>query len=257
MGGQGFVMQGVTVTFGGFAALSSVSVSADAHQVLGVIGPNGAGKSTLLNVACGAVQPDSGRVSWAGQDLIGIRHRDLPRLGIVRTSQVLAPLEKNTIVKSVARGADRRPRSPLHQGRWGRPLSPGDERAALDRASDLLRELGIAEYADEPPATVSHFVRKRAALARALVANPQLLLLDELAAGLSATEATELGGLVRKLSRRITVVLVEHHMDLVMRACDRVAVLDAGRVIADGSPDEIQADPAVRAAYLDDHLDEH
>ena len=257
MGDPGFVMQDVTVAFGDFVALDSVSIEARPQEVLGVIGPNGAGKTTLVNVVCGALKPASGRIGWAGQDFRRIRARDLRRLGIACTPQVLDRLEKDTVLESVMAGADDRPRSPFHEGRWGRPRTGSEDRAALAGASALLRELGIASYAGKPPDALPHAVRKTVALARALITEPQLLLLDELADGLSADDAAELGGLVRKLSRRMTVILIEHHMDFVMQACDRVVVLDAGRVIADGTPAEIQADPAVRAAYLDDHPDEH
>jgi branched-chain amino acid transport system ATP-binding protein len=246
-------MQGVTVTFGTFTALSSVSVSAEAHQVLGVIGPNGAGKSTLLNVVRGSLRPDSGRIGWAGRDYKRIRPRDLRELGIAYIPQEPGPLETDTVLECVMTGADDRPPSLFHDGKWGRPPSGKESWAAMERAAALLRELGVARYAGSPPDALPLAIRKRVALARALVANPELLLLDELADGLSSDEAAELGGLVRKLSRRMTLILVEHHMDLVMQACDHLVVLDAGRVIATGTPAEIQADPTVRAVYLDEH----
>ena len=148
-------------------------------------------------------------------------------------------------------GAERRPASPVHNGRLGRPPSAREEAALLDRSRDLMRELDIARYAAQPPATLPHAVRKRISLARALIGNPRLLLLDELADGLSAVEAAKLGGMVRGLARRMTVVLVEHHLDLVLKSCDHVVVLDGGRVIADGSSAQIMDDPLVRAAYLD------
>ena len=251
----GLAMHDVTVTFGGLTALSGVSLEARPHEVLGVIGPNGAGKTTLFNVACGFVVPDSGTLSWRGQELRHLRPHDLAGLGISRTLQGLGLFDKMTVLDNVLVGADRDAAS----GFWSDLLVAAalhPRRGRLrDRALGALDELGVASYADRYPASLPYAVRKKVALARALVSEPELLLLDEPASGLSDAEMDDLGTLLRGLTDRMSVMLVEHHMDLVMSVCDDLVVLDFGRVIATGSPAEVRDDPAVQAAYLGDAVD--
>jgi branched-chain amino acid transport system ATP-binding protein len=255
-GGACLALSDVTVTFGGVTALSEVGLVVRPHQVLGVIGPNGAGKTTLFNVACGFVRPDRGRLEWRDQELTGLRPRDLAGLGIARTLQGLGLFDRVTVLENVMIGADRHARSGFLSSLLALPRSSRDERALRDRAREVLDGLGIAAHADRYPSSLPYAVRKRVALARALAAEPDLLLLDEPASGLSTSEMDDLGRLVRDLTERMSVLLVEHHMDLVMRVCDEITVLDFGRVIAHGTPDQVRDDPAVLAAYLGETVGE-
>ncbi|RSN44222.1 ABC transporter ATP-binding protein [Amycolatopsis sp. WAC 04197] len=244
-------MSGVSVTFGGLVALSDVSLTVAPGRVLGVIGPNGAGKTTLFNVACGFVRPDTGTLSWRGTELRRLRPHHLAGLGIARGLQELGLFDRMTVLENVLVGAGRHAKS----GFWSSLLGlTKDEKALTERAMKQLEDFGIADVAQRYPTSLPYPVRKRVALARALVSEPDLLLLDEPAGGLSSAEIDEIGALVRGLTERMSVMLVEHHMDLVMGVCDEIVVLDFGRVIARGTPDEIRADPAVQAAYLGEEV---
>ncbi|MGH3358838.1 MAG: ABC transporter ATP-binding protein [Nocardioidaceae bacterium] len=244
----------VSVGFGGIQALTDVSLEVRPHQVLGVIGPNGAGKTTLFNVACGFVQPAAGRMYWRGRPLAGLRPHQLAGLGISRTLQGLGLFDRITVLENVMIGADRHARTGFWSALLTLPRGGRDERALRARAMATLEELRIAGYADRLPSSLPYAIRKRVSIARALVAEPSLLLLDEPASGLSSEEMDELGRLIRGLTDRMSVMLVEHHMDLVMSVCDDIVVLDFGKVIAAGSPDEVRDDPAVLAAYLGDEI---
>ena len=240
----------VTVRFGGLTALDRVSASVGPGEVVGVIGPNGAGKTTLFNVVCGFTRPQSGRLAW--QDNVLRRHHpsDLAGLGIARTLQGLGLFPHLSVLENVMVGATRHGRSRTAAAMLAAPTSDRDELALRDRALHQLEALDIVEAADRIPSQLPYGVQKRVALARALVAEPRLLLLDEPASGLSSTEMSELGQLIRGLREQMSVLLVEHHMDLVMQVCDRIVVLDFGRVIATGTPDEVKDDPRVLEAYL-------
>jgi len=248
-------MSDVAVNFGGIQALSDVSLEVAPNQVLGVIGPNGAGKTTLFNVACGFVQPKTGALHWKGRDLTRLRPHQLAGLGISRTLQGLGLFDRMTVLENVMVGADRHAAAGFFSGLLGLPRSSKDERALRERATAVLSELQIEGYASRFPTSLPYPIRKRVALARALVPEPDLLLLDEPASGLSNDEMDELGDLIRGLADRMSVMLVEHHMDLVMSVCDHLVVLDFGRVIARGGPDQIRDDPAVLSAYLGNEVD--
>ena len=250
MSGERLEVIDVTVRFGGLTALASVSLDVGPGEVVGIIGPNGAGKTTLFNVACGFVAPESGRVVYGGKELRRHRPDLLAGLGISRTLQALGLWHGMTVLENVMAGATVRARAGLGSALLGLPRSSGDERALAERARATLDELGIAGFAGRYPTTLPYAIQKKVSLARALVAEPNLLLLDEPASGLSTAEMTDLGERIQGLRSRMGVALVEHHMDLVMSVCDRVVVLELGRVIASGTPGEVQADPLVTTAYL-------
>jgi len=249
-------VQDVSVRFGGLTALDRVSLTAASGQVTGIIGPNGAGKTTLLNVLCGFVRPESGRISFGGRELTGLRPHNLAALGIARTLQGVGLFGGLSVLENVMVGATVH----AHAGFWsalaGVPRADRDERQLRERAMEALAQVGAADHAGARPDALAHGVRKRVALARALAAQPRLLLLDEPASGLSEHELPELGGLISGLAKDITLVVIEHRMDLMMSACDTIAVLDFGKVIATGTPEQVQADPAVTAAYLGLAVDE-
>ncbi len=248
-------LSGITVAFGGLVALSDVSLAARPQQVLGVIGPNGAGKTTLFNVACGFVRPDQGTILRDGKELSRLRPYDLAGLGMARTLQGLGLFDGVTVLENVMVGADHRARTGFLGALLALPRSSRDERELREHAMATLERLDIADMARRYPSSLPYPVRKRVALARALAAEPELLLLDEPASGLSSSEIDDLGDLVRSLTEHMSVMLVEHHMDLVMRVCDEITVLDFGKVIAHGTPDQVRDDPAVLAAYLGEAVD--
>jgi branched-chain amino acid transport system ATP-binding protein len=247
---SGLVVDGVSVQFGGLIALDGVTLRVPPGEIVGLIGPNGAGKTTLFNVVCGFVRPRTGRLEWQDRPLRRHRPDQLAKLGIARTVQGLGLFAHLSVLDNVLAGAGRHSRAGFGSMLLGLPRSDRDERRLRERALATLAELGIADQAGRRPGELPYGVQKRVALARALVAEPDLLLLDEPASGLSGTDLDELGELVRGLRGRCSVLLVEHHMDWVMAVCDRVAVLDFGRLIADGTPDEVRADPMVTDAYL-------
>ncbi|SOE00483.1 branched-chain amino acid transport system ATP-binding protein [Blastococcus haudaquaticus] len=248
-------MTGISVSFGGVAALSDVSLTVEPGQVHGLIGPNGAGKTTLFNVACGLVRPSAGRIVWRDQELRRLKPSQLSGLGISRTLQGVGLFAGLTVLENVMIGAHRHAKAGFFSALLALPTADKDDRLLRERAQQALVELGAESYADRYPGSLPYPVQKRVALARALVAEPDLLLLDEPASGLSEDEMHELGELIRAVTTRMSVLLVEHHMDLVMRVCDRITVLDSGQQIAAGTPAEVQANPAVTEAYLGDDVD--
>ena len=243
-------VRGITVRFGGLTALDDVSLTAAPRQVTGIIGPNGAGKTTLLNVLCGFVRPDTGTIHFAGRDLTRLRPHRLAGLGIARTLQGAGLFRALSVLENVMVGATPLARAGFWSALLGLPRSDSDERWLRGLALQALDRVAVADLADSMPDALAHGPRKRVALARALVAQPRLLLLDEPASGLSEAELPELGDLISKLAEDTAVVVIEHRMDLMMSVCDTIFVLDFGKVIAAGSPDQVQSDPAVTAAYL-------
>ncbi|HLM87125.1 MAG TPA: ABC transporter ATP-binding protein [Solirubrobacteraceae bacterium] len=248
--GGGFVARELTVRFGGITALDAVSLQAGAGEVLGVIGPNGAGKTTLFNVICGFVQPTSGTLEWRGRAFAKVHTNRLAALGIARTLQGVGLFEGLSVLENVMVGAQRFRSAGTLSALLGLPRADRDERALRERALAMLAELGCADVAARAPHTLAYPVQKRVALARALVSEPELLLLDEPAGGLDAQDMRELGERIRALRGSMTVMLVEHRMDLVMSVCDRVVVLDFGKVIAQGDPASVGSDERVLEAYL-------
>lgn len=243
-------MDAVVVRFGGVVALDGVHLQVNPGEVLGVIGPNGAGKTTLFNVACGFVPPTEGRLYFEGKDVTGWQPHHLVDHGVARSLQGLGLFDRLSVVDNVLVGGDRHAKKGFPSSLLATPAASKDEAALRERAMDVLERLDIGHRAGETVGSLPYPLRKRVALARALVAEPRLLLLDEPAAGLSESEMSELGDIIVGLAGEMSVMLVEHHMDLVMRVCHRLTVLDFGRAIATGSPDEVRNDPAVLDAYL-------
>jgi branched-chain amino acid transport system ATP-binding protein len=240
----------ISVSFGGITALDGVSLTVSRGEVLGVIGPNGAGKTTLFNVICGFVKPDSGTLQWHGRPLAHIRPHRLASLGIARTLQGVGLFARLSVLENVMVGAERFRRTGVAGTLLALPRVDRDERAVRERAYAALQRLDCAAAADRLPAELPYAVQKRVALARALVSEPELLLLDEPAGGLDEGELSALAETIETLGSSIAVMLVDHHMDVVTSVCDRVVVLDFGRVIASGEPDAVRQDPQVLEAYL-------
>jgi branched-chain amino acid transport system ATP-binding protein len=229
----------VSRRFGGILALDELSLTVVADEIAGLIGPNGAGKTTAFNVITRLYKPSGGAVRYDGKDLLRRPAHQIIRLGIARTFQNLQLCAHMSVLDNVLVGAHSR-------------IGPGGERKARADAMEILDSLGLAKLAQAPATGMPFGTLKRIELARALASSPKLLLLDEPAGGLSHEEVGELAELIRKLrtDHRLTILLVEHHMNLVMTVSDRVTVLDFGRTIAAGTPKEIQSNPAVIEAYL-------
>jgi branched-chain amino acid transport system ATP-binding protein len=238
----------VNVSFGGLRALNDVYLEVGNNEVVGLIGPNGAGKTTLFNALCGLVTPDSGEFFLDGKKQDFPKPAHLADLGIARTLQGVGLFPDLTVLENVMIGAQKFSRSGLISAGFG--TNTRDEKQLKDRAMHYLENVYALGLADRRADTLSYPDTKRVAIARALVSEPKILMLDEPAGGLGAQDIEWMNLMIRNLTAQMSVLIVEHHMDVVMSVCSKLYVLNFGEVIASGDAETVRRDPAVMAAYL-------
>jgi ABC-type branched-subunit amino acid transport system ATPase component len=250
-----FRAEGLQKSFGGVQAVRDISLSVPPGIVFAVIGPNGAGKSTLLNLMSGLHQPDAGTMAFAGTDLVGIPAQRRVRYGLARTFQKIRLFRHLSVLENVIAGFHTRHDIPLWQYVLHGAAFRRDRARCHDEAMDLLAFVGLKNRAHVTASALAYGEQRMLEIARALATAPRLLMVDEPAAGLNAAEVQALLARIAELRERgITVVLVEHNMDLVMKIADRILVMDYGQYLFEGAPAEVQAHPGVIAAYLGGEL---
>ncbi len=245
-------LRDVSLSFKGIKALNNLSFGVARGEICALIGPNGAGKSSLLNVINGVYRADSGDVIFEGRHFHAIRPLQAARLGIGRTFQHNALFKRLSVIDNILAGLTRHSRTNLLEHAFGLPRDRSENRDFRQRAGTIIEFLELASYRDAIVATLPYGVQKRVDLARALVGKPNLLLLDEPMAGMNHDEKREMSRFIRDVNRTLgtTIVLIEHDMSVVMNLSHHVVVLDYGRKVGDGEPDEVRRNPEVIAAYL-------
>jgi branched-chain amino acid transport system ATP-binding protein len=246
------VTEKVTRYFGGLAAVSGVSIRIAAGELVGLIGPNGAGKTTVFNLLTGVYMPSSGTVTFGGGSIQGLRPHRLARLGIARTFQNIRLFRALSVLQNVKVAAAVHAQQSFLTAVLRTPAQVRDDGRIHEECLELLRRLDLIQYADHRSDSLPYGVQRRLEIARALATQPKLLLLDEPAAGMNPAEKSDLMALVQRLRDefKLTVLLIEHDMRVVMGICERIYVLDYGEIIAEGEPEAIAANPKVIAAYL-------
>jgi len=241
----------VDKAFGGVQALDRIGFALEKASITGLIGPNGAGKTTLFNVITGIFAPDAGDIRFAGQSIENLEVHQRVSLGIARTFQNVELFESMTAMENILVGLYTRTRAGMIQSMLRLPRTRQEEARARDQAMELLKFVGLQDYASRKSGDLPFGWQRMLEVARAMAAQPHLLLLDEPAAGLNMSETGHLGELIKEIRKQgITILLVEHDMSLTMSISDQIVVLDQGRKIAEGTPRAVQEDEAVMAAYL-------
>ena len=252
-------IKNLTKRFGGLMAVNDVSFDVDQGKIVGLIGPNGAGKTTVFNLITGNYIPDEGRIVFNGQDLVGLKTHKIVSLGIARTFQTIRLFKNLTVLENVLAGCHCRMRSGIFSSMFSLPWQRKEEKLALGRALKELEFIGLKEHMDLKSMNLSYGNQRLLEIARALASSPKLIVLDEPAGGMNDYETQQLVGLIRKMQDRgLTVLLIEHDMNLVMRICEHIVVLEHGALIAQGNAGQITQDQRVIEAYLgiDDDDDE-
>jgi ABC-type branched-subunit amino acid transport system ATPase component len=245
------VLAGVDRTFGGVRAVDDVSFAVREGAIHGLIGPNGAGKTTALNLISGLMRPDTGTIVFHGTRIDRLPTHQIAAMGVRRTYQNLRVFPQMSALENLLVGMHTVTRVPLWQRLVYAPAAGHEEREARGRATLLLKRVGLGRRAEQQARNLPYGEQRRLEIARALASDPRLLLLDEPTAGMNPAEVDEIGALIRSIAaEHRTILLVEHNMPLVMSVCERITVLDFGRVIAEGTPAEVSANEAVITAYL-------
>jgi branched-chain amino acid transport system ATP-binding protein len=245
-------LRAVTIRFGGLTAVSALDLEIGPNELVGLIGPNGAGKTTAFNLITGVYQPTDGAIQFLGKNTAGLRAHQLAQRGISRTFQNIRLFGSMSVLDNVRLGLRLHHPHGVRQALWRGRAFRESESAVEKRALELLEIFGLSGLRDEPSTALPYGDQRRLEIVRALATQPRLLLLDEPAAGMNPSEKAELAELIKFVQQKfaISVLLVEHDMKVVMGVCQRIAVLDYGQKIAEGSPVEIRANPKVIAAYL-------
>jgi ABC-type branched-subunit amino acid transport system ATPase component len=256
-GSELLVLSGVTKRFGGLTAVDDVSFTVPEHTVHGVIGPNGAGKSTLVNMISGAVRPTSGQIRFGEQEIGRTGAHRRAAQGITRTFQEIRLFPEFTVLENVISGCHSRGRTGVPDALLGLPRGRRERREATERAEEVIEFVGMSELAGALASDLPYGHRRLVEVARALAPKPELVLLDEPAAGMNVNERRNLVVLIARIrDGGRTVVVIEHHMDVIMTSCSRITVLSQGKMLSEGTPAEVQKDPQVLAAYLGPAVEE-
>lgn len=250
-------LRNVTKVFGGVVAMDKLSFKVEKGDIYGIIGPNGAGKTTAFNCITGIYKPEEGEIIWKGENIAGMHPCDIAGKGIVRTFQNIRLFGKMSVAENIISGRHQKSKQTWLQGLLSTPFYRKDEKENWLKVKDIMKILGLSEYATIPTQSLAYGIQRRVEIGRALATEPELLILDEPAAGLNEKETLELVELIKRIKDEgITILLIEHDMDMVMELVNKITVINFGKKISEGDPEYIQNDPVVIEAYLGSDDDE-